>query len=309
LLLKGLVKTWPVVSAANQSVHHVKDYIKQFYQGMTITAGVGNTQSNGRIFYNDDYTGFNFTTQNCNLTQFFERLNSSDNKNEPTSLYVGSTNIDQLLPHFREQNDLLTLKPFNPLASIWLGNQSVIAAHHDVPTNIACCVAGKRRFTLFPPEQVENLYIGPLDKTPAGQAVSLVNFHHPDWVKFPKFKHALEAAQVVELEAGDALLLPSMWWHHVEALSAFNVLINYWWQTTTLAMDAPIDAMIHALLNIKNLPKEQKQAWQAMFNYYIFNDDPSALSHIPKHALGILESDNDIEARKIRAMLLNKLNR
>ena len=44
-------------------------------------------------------------------------------------------------------------------------------------------VAGRRRFTLFPPEQVANLYIGPLDLTPAGQPVSLVDQAQPDLVR------------------------------------------------------------------------------------------------------------------------------
>jgi hypothetical protein len=193
--------------------------------------------------------------------------------------------------------------------SIWLSNQSRIAAHHDVPNNIACCITGKRRFTLFPPEQLENLYIGPLDNTPAGQAVSLVDFHQPDWVKFPKFKTALQHAQVAELDVGDALFLPSMWWHHVESLSPFNILVNYWWQTTTSHMGAPMDAMMHALLNIKNLPLEQKEAWFEMFKYYVFNNDSAALSHIPKEQLGLLNPMDDKSSRQIRSMLLNKLNK
>jgi hypothetical protein len=101
--------------------------------------------------------------------------------------------IDKWLPGFRDQNDLV-IEKYQSLASIWMGNKSRIAAHYDFASNIACCVAGRRKFTLFPPEQLENLYVGPLDFTPAGQPISLVDFKHPDFEKFPKFRTALESA-------------------------------------------------------------------------------------------------------------------
>lgn len=114
-------------------------------------------------------------------------------------VYVGSTMIDHWLPGFRQHNDL-ALSEHNPVVSIWLGNRSRIAAHYDFPTNIACCGAGRRRVTLFPPDQLENLYVGPLDFTPAGQPISLVDFAEPDYERFPKFREALKSAVVVELE-------------------------------------------------------------------------------------------------------------
>ena len=74
--------------------------------------------------------------------------------------------------------------------------------------------------------------------------------------------------QIAELEPGDALFIPSMWWHEVEALAPFNLLVNYWWRTTPDYMDAPINALQHALqhalLSIAGLPPEEKQIWQDM---------------------------------------------
>ena len=309
VILKGLVTDWPMVQAAKHSKQAAMDYLLQFDSGMDIATGEIDSKYQGRLFYNDDFSGFNFTGKRNKLSTFFTQLANAEPTIEKTGYYLGSTHINKLLPGFNEHNDIAALNEQSPLASIWISNQTQVAAHHDVPSNIACCVAGKRRFTLFPPEQVENLYIGPLDFTPAGQAISLVDLHHPDLDKFPKFEQALASAQVAELDAGDALFIPSMWWHHVAGLTDFNVLVNYSWQQNNVHMGAPMDAMFHALLNIKDLPKSQKQAWRAMFEHYVFNDDINANAHIPKDKLGVLDCATDNNARRLRSLLINKLNR
>jgi len=309
IILKNLVSNWPVVQAAKSSPEQVCSYLEQYYQGMTTGAGVSSPENKGRLFYSNDFTQLNFTKEPAQLDVFLQQVLAAFNDENPVSRYIGSTPVDKLLPNFRATNDLAALAQHKPLVSIWLGNQSRIAAHHDTPNNIACCIAGKRRFTLFPPNQIENLYLGPLDFNPAGQAISLVDFHQVDFIKHPKFATALANAQVAELGPGDSLFLPSMWWHHVEGLSKLNILVNYWWQTNSAHMGAPMDALLHALLNIKELPKAQKDAWFDVFKFYIFNPDETALSHIPKQRLGVLKPTDDHIARQIRSMLLNKLNR
>jgi len=309
VILKGLVDNWPMVQAANESAQQAANYLKQYYQGLTVGMGVSDHKNNGRLFYSDDFSGFNFTKKAAQFDDVLAQLLAAQYDAQADSLYVGSTHVDKLLPGFRAENDLAAITQHQPLVSLWLGNKSRIAAHHDMPSNIACCVAGKRRFTLFPPEQLKNLYIGPVDHTPAGQAISLVDFHQPDFTQFPKFKTAISHGLVAELSPGDALFLPTMWWHHVEGLSKFNLLINFWWQTSNSHMGAPMDAMMHALLNIKNLEPAQKAAWFEMFKHYVFNEDPEALAYIPEEQLGVLNPLSDKSSRQIRSLLLNKLNR
>ena len=156
---------------------------------------------------------------------------------------------------------------------------------------------------------MSNLYIGPLDFTPAGQSISLVDFRKPDLDKFPKFAAAMEHAQFAELGPGDAIFIPSMWWHHVEALERFNVLVNYWWRQSPEYMDTPTNVLMHAILSVRELPPEQRRAWQELFRQYVFEASDETTAHIPANArrvLGPLDSD---AARALRAQLLKKMNR
>ncbi len=307
VVLRGLVSDWPLVKAGKDSPLSAIDYVKQFYSGAPLTAYLGSEENKGRVFYNDDLTGFNFNRVRVSLTEIFDKLLDHQHSAAPPTIYVGSTMVDNWLPGLRTENDL-GLDALNPLVSVWVGNQSIIPAHYDFPDNIACCVLGRRRFTLFPPDQLDNLYVGPLDFTPSGQPISLVDFKDPDFEQFPKFKDALDTAIIVDLEPGDALFIPSMWWHHVESLDSLNILINYWWRSTPEYMGPPLDVLQHALLGLKGLPPEQRKIWQNLFDYYVFDPGVESFEHIPENARGILSGVDEMSARKLRAMLLNKLN-
>ena len=229
LVLRNLVADWPLVKAGWESVAAADGYLRGFYEHATVGAFVGQPSIDGRFFYNDDLTGFNYETVRVKLDTLLDALMKYRNDARPPTFYVASTNVDTLLPALRAENDI-DPGGVEALANIWIGNRSRIAAHHDVPDNLACVAVGRRRFTLFPPGEIENLYVGPRDFNPAGQAISLVDFHRPDFDKYPRFRAALANARVAELEAGDAIFIPSLWWHHVESLDSFNVLINYWWR-------------------------------------------------------------------------------
>ncbi len=178
-----------------------------------------------------------------------------------------------------------------------------------MPDNLACVAAGRRRFTLFPPEQIGNLYIGPIDFTPAGQAISLVDVTAPDLARFPRFAAALEAAQVVELEPGDALFIPSLWWHHVEGLEAFNVLVNYWWRGPSAWQESPMSALMLAVISLRGLPAHERAAWQALFQHYVFGDGETCVAHIPEHARRILGPLDAQRIGEVRERLRQRLGR
>ncbi|MDN3651596.1 cupin-like domain-containing protein [Thalassotalea ponticola] len=309
LLLKGFADDWPIVKEGLKSASAACAYIEQFYQGKAVNACYGDVSTKGRVFYNDSLDGFNYRAAKVDLKPVLAKLLQHIDDPSPPTMYVGSTEVSHFLPGFKEQHPI-SIDCHKPLTSIWIGNQSKIAAHYDFPLNIACNVVGKRRFTLFPPEQVKNLYTGPMEFAPGGQDISMVDFDNPDFAKFPKFETALAHAQVAELDPGDALFLPSMWWHHVEGLSGLNILVTHWWRDTPAYMGRPHNALLLAMLNLRNLPYAQRQAWKSIFEHYIFDHQEQDSAHLPEDAQGMLKTPMDeLTARKIRAQLLEKLKR
>ncbi len=308
VLLRQFVSHWPAVAAGRRSLAAATAYIRGFYRNATVGAWFGPPEIEGRFFYSDDLRGFNFQAAMVKLDLVLDHIVEHQDDRPPPAVYVGSTTVDTCLPGFREHNDV-DFGATTPLASVWLGNQARIAAHHDLPDNLACVVAGRRRFTVFPPDQLPNLYPGPIDFNPAGQAISLVDFACPDFDRFPRFATALRHGRRAELEPGDALFIPSMWWHHVESLDSFNVLVNYWWRQSPAYMGTPANALSHALLCIRDLPPRQRQAWREIFLHYVFDADEETAAHIPEGRRGILSPMDEVAARRLRAELLNKLNR
>lgn len=308
LLLRGLVSAWPAVRQARRSNAELVSYLGGYYRGKPVSTFVGAPEIKGRFFYNADLTGFNFFQADSNLNQVLRKLLEHCDDRHTPAFYIGATAVDGWLPGFRADNDM-NLDADDALVSIWIGNRSRVAAHFDFPNNIACCVAGRRRFTLFPPAEIRNLYVGPLDLTPAGQQISLVDFAEPDFAAHPRFAKALESALVAELAPGDAIFIPGMWWHHVEALDAVNVLVNYWFSPTPDFLGSPADALTHALMAIKALSEEQRQAWLEHFKYYVFDGRRDRFDHIPEPARGRLGEMDERTARSLRAELLNQLNR
>jgi len=307
VVFRGLASQWPIVKACLQGNDATVEYLKAKAKPIIVGTGSIAAEHQGRLFYNQEFNGFNFSRESREFDTFLKQLESAAKQQTSDSYYMGSTNVDHLMPEFKVENPLPQLAKLNPLVSAWISNQALVAPHQDFPDNLAVCVAGKRRFTLFPPEQVSNLYIGPLDNTPAGQPISLVNTREPDFERFPKYQTALDNALVVELEPGDALLLPSLWWHSVEGLEPINILINYWWQNSANYLGSPMDALFHGIMNIGSLPESQKQAMKALFDHYVFANTEQTHSHIPEQAQGILSAD-EMAVRRIRAHLLNKLN-
>lgn len=305
-VVRGLVADWPLVAAGRRSAHDARAYLLRHRRDLPFTVSVGEPGSDGRLFY-DAAMAMNFRTLRAPLPDIFHRIDAAEGQADAPPVYLASIDMHRYFTGLHEANQV-DLGDRECLASIWIGTRTRIAAHNDLPHNLACVAAGRRRFTLFPREQFRNLHLGPIDNTPAGRAISMVDFHAPDAERHPRFAEALAHAQVAELDAGDALYIPPMWWHHVEGLADFNILVNYWWRETPRWLGSPQDALNHALLAIRDLPADQKRHWRDLFDYYVFANGDEVTAHIPEQGRSVLAPLTPESAGRIRAFLQRNLS-
>lgn len=310
-VLRGFVSHWPAVTHGLQSTESISTYLKSFDNGTPVHAIMTAPEEKGRVHYNENMTGFNFAKNKLPISAIIDLLTRYRNGKNPPCVAAQSAIIPDCLPGFEQQNTLPFLdEAIKP--RIWIGNTITVPAHIDDANNIACVISGKRRFTLFPPEQVTNLYIGPIDYHPAGAPISMVRCHTPDLQRFPDYPKALAAAQVAELEAGDALYIPPVWWHQVESVGALNILVNYWWGGSLGAVDqagGPIECLMHCLLNMQHLPPETRAAWGTLFNHFVFQSKPGQFDYIPEFRRGTLGPLSADQAQQVRTSLIQKLQR
>lgn len=311
VVLRGIATDWPLVQAGLGGVQDAMAYLCSVDAGAPIQYSFGGAEIGGRPFYSADFTRLNFEVRRGVLAQVLEEIAMTLHAPQPPTYYVASLPIARaLLPAFAQANDAgLAKQGIDATASIWIGNRVTASCHFDTPDNLACCAVGQREFTLFPPAQIDNLYPGPLDPTPGGQVVSVVDFEQPDFDRHPRFREALAHARSAVLGPGDAIFIPSMWWHHVRSLEPFNVLVNYWWRSSPAWLGSALAALHHAMWAVRDLPAREKQAWEGLFRYYAFGPGERAGQHLPDAARGDLAPFDEQRARRMRAMLLGRLNR
>ncbi len=309
-VLRGLCDTWPAVAAAREGDAPLTAYLRERAVDEPFEAWFGDPDIRGRFGYTADFKGFNHDRRLATVEQLTDLLLRQRGHERPFSVYAGAIPVRRHLPSLLPEIPMPLLDAGREmLVSLWLGNRTRTAAHWDLPQNLACVIAGRRRFTLFPTEQLKNLYVGPLDVTLAGQPTSLVDVDDPDFERHPRFREALEAAETAELAPGDALYMPSLWWHAVAGLDEVGAMINFWWRDGPPPLLTPLNALYHALITVKDLPPRERDAWRTLFDHYVFQDDGDPAAHLPEQARGILGRRTPELVAQVRAMLARLLSR
>lgn len=306
VVLRGIFRDWPLFRAAETSPVIAGDYLGRFATEVRAEAFVGSPEIAGRYYYTEGLGGFNFERRDVDLRSALNLILASAASPQSQTIYVGSLPARIYLPGLAEENPAPML-PQGVDPRIWIGNASNVSCHYDTYDNLAAVVAGRRRFTLYSPEAVASLYVGPIDNTLAGPPVGLADGSERGDPRYPAFEAIRDCALQAELGPGDALYLPKLWWHRVEASSPFNLLVNYWWDAFPVGPDAPFTTLLLAMTAIAERPPQERAAWKAFFDHYVFRPAGHPLAHLPQGKRGILGKLSEGGNGRLRAQVMRLL--
>lgn len=305
-IIKGLASDWPIVAAARQGDRALVDFLSAKATTSPISVAIAPPEVEGRFHYTSDAQHLNYALEDMPLKTLLERLLAAAHEDRPPAIAGQSLNARTHLPAFVATHAMPILPPSVP-PRMWICNAAKVATHNDELENVAICAAGRRVFTLFPPEQIGNLYPGPFELTPGGTPISMAHLDAPDLEHFPRLADALATALVAELEPGDALYVPYQWFHHVEATGTINILVNYWWDDARQDLGSPWDALLHAMIAIRELPADRRRAWRAAFDHYAFLTGGDAGEYLPEGERGVLGALSPEDIERLRADLVKNL--
>ncbi|HAT40851.1 MAG TPA: cupin-like domain-containing protein [Rheinheimera sp.] len=309
VVIRGLVDHWPAITAARQSNVTLTQFLQGFDNGASMDTLLLANETEGKVGYDDQsLSKYNFERRKYPISAVLHQLLKPQSANA-VRIALQSARLDWCLPKFQDQHRMPGLS-HDVIGRIWIGNQAVVPAHVDHADNLALVLAGSRTFTLFPPDQVANLYIGPLQSAPTGAPISLVDVLKPDFQKFPRYRLAESAAMRATLHVGDILYLPALWWHHVQAHDDFNILLNYWWGGpigTGSKEPSPYDALLTALFTFNDMPDVQRERWRTMFDYFVFRQKADNFGHIPPETAAIQRHLSTAEQRALLQYLQQKM--
>ena len=120
---------------------------------------LGRSGDGRRFGYNESVTGFNYRAERRDFVEVPDGSARFWQRGSPVllhELHRGGPELSGLGRAELAGLQSSCLRPLSTRWEIWIGTESIAAAHYDVPRNIACCVLGRRRFTLFRPEQIRN---------------------------------------------------------------------------------------------------------------------------------------------------------
>jgi lysine-specific demethylase 8 len=112
-------------------------------------------------------------------------------------------------------------------SGLWVGQRgNVTALHYDFWHGFLAQVAGRKRVSLFAPDESARVYPDSPFSSRIGATRLPTMFLEADPASFPKLSRATRHEAV--LGPGDLLYVPPFWWHHVESLDdAISLSLRY----------------------------------------------------------------------------------
>ena len=150
VVFRDLVSRWPAVALGRASPEELRSYLLQFDVGMAVEAYVAPSDVGGHFFYSDDMNGFNFERGYMRLADATAMMIAEGRKERKNGVYAGSIPIKQVIPGFEKDNVLPLLADKPAEGRIWLGNETVVAAHWDSLEQCRLRGCGKAAVHAFP---------------------------------------------------------------------------------------------------------------------------------------------------------------
>ncbi|XP_063586150.1 bifunctional peptidase and (3S)-lysyl hydroxylase Jmjd7-like isoform X2 [Penaeus indicus] len=241
VIIKGAVKHWPAINKWSF------DYLRKKIGDKRVSVAV---TPNG---YADAPNKGYFVMPEERFMLFADFLNIMEKPDSQPGIYYvqkQNSNFTEEFPEILQDaspevswfSEALGKEP--DAVNFWMGDErAVTSMHKDHYENIYCVVSGYKDFVLLPPSDIAWV---PYKKYPAATYKEVqpgefiiqedietgsvpwicVDPLRPDLEKYPQYKHA--SPVFCRVHAGDALFLPSLWFHHVRQSHAC-IAVNYWY--------------------------------------------------------------------------------
>jgi hypothetical protein len=251
--------------------------------------------------------GQNFTEQRQNFDAFLDDVKRHTADVDGPALYMRSLLLNHWLPELLPEFELPMLGDqtlWGGSGRMWIGTGGHrVALHYDRDDNLLCMVSGRKRFMLYPPSALSNVYIGGFGLEPGSVATAVVDPLAPDRKRFPRFADSERDVVVAEIAAGDVLYLPAHWWHHVESFG-LNVAVTFWWCRTTMEQRLASEAaFVHGLLSLRPLPAHLRSFYRSLFDYFVFETHGAPYAHVAESEQGWAGAPTPERDRELRKKL------
>nr|VFK66843.1 MAG: Ribosomal protein L16 Arg81 hydroxylase, contains JmjC domain [Candidatus Kentron sp. UNK]VFK72244.1 MAG: Ribosomal protein L16 Arg81 hydroxylase, contains JmjC domain [Candidatus Kentron sp. UNK] len=196
LLIEGGVAHWDAMRLWNN------DYLRERVGFHTVSVETSRDQFEGRIFTDAEKVEMPFS-------RFLDRLSLPAGE---TDYFVAAFQFPELLA---DMPDIAVSSVFgmqHRQRMLMTRGGNYIAFHYDWYQNLLCQVAGSKTLILADITNTPNMYRLLETQMPN---YSPINLREPNTDRYPDFARAPLIR--VDLEAGDVLYLPPLWWHTVES--------------------------------------------------------------------------------------------
>ena len=172
---------------------------------------------------NLDFLNKNFQFQVMPASHFVDKLFDQENKEKYYFRSLGENvrkDVSDIFSSYPQISQDFVVPSIVPMAKEryfssclrFSSKQIRMWTHYDIMDNILCGIVGRKKITLWSPDQYPNLYVNE-------SSSHVLDIENPDLEKYPNFANASPRYESI-LNPGEFLFLPACWFHNVITLDS-----------------------------------------------------------------------------------------